>query len=260
MLRILKWIRLYKIHRNSSHGSIMKSPVFTVPVLFLVLLCVIMISGCTSDTGSSAVTTVPTTLPPASEAPVSTPATLATPVVTPSQIPGVVANDSGTQYLTYTNPSNQLTMSYPSGWQEQDVAPATCWAVRNYGDNTCNIVNFFSPTVNGTYNTFSIDVDNPTSSTLETYFNKATASIENQYPGMRIIKTSFQEEISGNKAYELVYNQAQEGEIRIPAIEEVTFANTNVPYIISYTSLEDPTFDYMVKSIQIATAAPTKSR
>jgi hypothetical protein len=174
-------------------------------------------------------------------------------------MPSAVATATATQYLTYTNPTYQLTMSYPSDWQEQDVAPANCLALRNYGDTTCNIVNFFSPTVNGTYNTFSIDVDNQSSSTLESYFNEATIAIENYYPGMKTVKTSFQEEISNNKAYELVYRQGQEDNSP-PAIEEVTFANTNVPYIISYTSLEDPTFDYMVKSIQIAAAVPTKSR
>lgn len=197
-------------------------------------MCVIMISGVTSNTGNSAVTTVPTTLP--------------------------VATAAGPQYLTYTNPTYQLTMSYPSDWREQDVAPATCLAARPYGKTTCNIVNFFSPTVNGKYTTFSIDVDNPTTSTLGTYFNNVTGAIENYYPGVQVVQTSLQEEISGNPSYELVYTTGQEGKTNpVPAIVEVTFGNTNVPYIISYSALDDQTFDYMVKSIQIATVPPHKA-
>jgi hypothetical protein len=217
----------------------MKKHILIAPVLFLVLVCVIMISGCTSNTGNSVVTTVPTTLP------AGTPAT----------------TSAGPQYLTYTNPTYQLTMSYPSDWQEQNVAPATCLAARPYGKTTCNIVNFFSPTVNGKYTTFSIDVDNPTTSTLATYFNNVTSAIENYYPGVQVVQTSFQEEISGNPSYELVYTTGQEGKTTpVPAIVEVTFGNTNVPYIISYSALDDQTFDNMVKSIQIATVTPTQGR
>ena len=41
----------------------MKSHIHILPILFLVLLCVIMISGCSSNTSSSTVTIVPTITP-----------------------------------------------------------------------------------------------------------------------------------------------------------------------------------------------------
>jgi hypothetical protein len=228
----------------------MKSPVFILPIPFLVLLCVIMISGCISNTSSSAVTVAPTVASTASPGSASAPSTA-------SQMSNAAATPTETQYLTYTNPKYHLTISYPADWQEQDIDPTNCWALRNYGETTCNIVNFFSPITGiGTYRTFSIDVDNPSTLTIENYFNKATGALETYYPGMQVVKTSFQQEISDNKAYELVFRKG-DADNSPPAIEEITFTENNVPYIISYNSLEDPEFNYMVKSIQIAAVSST---
>jgi hypothetical protein len=154
-------------------------------------------------------------------------------------------------------------MSYPSDWQAQEIDPSTCWAVRDYGKNTCNLVNFFSPTAaDGTYNTFSVDVDNPTTSTLEDYFNQVTSGVENSYSGMTVVKSYFQLKINDDKAYELIFRKGS-ASTAPPAIEVVTIGGNNVPYIITYKSLEDPIFQKMLESIQIpntTTSVTTKQR
>ncbi|MFZ1896639.1 hypothetical protein [Methanoregula sp.] len=232
----------------------MKSHIHILPILFLVLLCVIMISGCSSNTSSSTVTIVPTITPQTGANPASAPSTV-------NQMSNAAATPTETQYLTYTNPTYPLTMTYPADWQVQEVDPVNCWALRDYGSTTCNVVNFFSPTTEfGTYHTFSIDVDSPTTLTIEDYFNKDSGALETFYPGLQVVKTFFQQKVSNNKAYELFFRKGDENNAP-PAIEVVTITENNVPYIISYNALEDQEFDNMLKSIQIATvSSSTKQR
>jgi len=148
-------------------------------------------------------------------------------------------------------------MSYPADWQVQEIEPVNCWALRDYGKSTCNIVNFFSPNAaDGTYHTFSIDVDTPTTSTPENYFNQATGALENSYPGLQVVKTYFQLKISGNNAYELSFRKGNYDNSP-PAVEVITFTGNNVPYIFTYNSLEDPVFQQMLKSVQITTVSDT---
>jgi len=148
-------------------------------------------------------------------------------------------------------------MSYPADWQVQEVDPVNCWALRDYGRTTCNIVNFFSPTTAiGTYRTISIDVDSPTTLAMEDYFNKVAGALETTYPGLQVTKDYFQQKISNNKAYEIVFRKGDENNSP-PAIRVVTITENNVPYIISYNALEDHEFDNMLKSIQITTVSST---
>jgi len=232
----------------------MKHHILIIPILFLGLLFVILTSGCTSNTNSSAVTIMPTITPQTGANPAST-------LATTNQMSNAVSTSTETPYLTYTNPTYQLTMTYPADWQVQEVDPVNCWALRDYGSTTCNVVNFFSPTTEfGNYRTFSIDVDFPTTLTIEDYFNKDSGALETFYPGLQVVKTFFQQKVSNNKAYELFFRKGDENNAP-PAIEVVTITENNVPYIISYNALEDQDFDNMLKSIQIATASSaTKQR
>ena len=168
-----------------------------------------------------------------------------------NQSTNMTENATGSSYQIYSNPTYQITMSYPSDWQEQDVDPSSCRAPRDYGDNTCNIVNFFSPRASdGSYRVFSIDVGNPSLLPLQTYFNQMTFALENNYPGFQIAKNTAQQSISNNVACELEFHKGFQGNSPI-GIEILTFNQNNVPYIISYNSFEDQEFYNMIHSIQI---------
>ncbi len=168
-----------------------------------------------------------------------------------NQSTNMIENATGSSYQIYSNPTYQINMSYPSDWQEQDVDPSSCWAPRDYGDNTCNIVNFFSPSASdGSYRVFSIDVGNPSLLPLQTYFNQVTFALENNYPGFQIAKNTVQQSISSNLAYELEFHKGFQENSPI-GIEILTFDRNNVPYVISYNSFEDQEFYNMIHSIQI---------
>ena len=213
---------------------------FFLPVLLTVIVFASMSSGCTSTASSHAITTVPAGAPPAS------PSTAIT-----TQEATAVPTTTGESFLTYYNPSYQLTISYPADWQRKEADPATCWALRDYGKITCNIVNFTSPdTTDGSYRTFSINVDNVSTISHEKYFTQMTQTLENTYTGLQIIGTTTQDTISNERAFRIYFRK---GNGQAPcAIEDVTFTQNNIPYIISYNSMEDTQFDTMVHSLQIS--------
>ena len=168
-----------------------------------------------------------------------------------NQATNMIENTTESSYQIYSNPTYSINMSYPSDWQEQNVDPSLCWAPRDYGDNTCNIVNFFSPrTSDGSYRVFSIDVGNPSLLPLNTYFNQITLALENNYLGFHLANTNVQQSISNIVAYELVFRKGFQGNSPV-GIEIITFDQNNVPYIISYNSFEDQEFNNMIHSIQI---------
>jgi len=212
-------------------------------VLFLVFC-----AGCTSS---------PATVPTGNSV-------VATPVPTNIEVVTLAATNvpsTGTAYQTYTNPTYQFTMSYPADWQVNEISSGSCMAARDYGRTTCNVVNFFSPTAaDGTYQTFSVDVDSPTTLDLEDYFNKATGALENYYPGLHVTQAGFQLKVSDIKAYELEFQKGGERS-SAHAVEVITIADNKVPYIFTYNSMKDPALQDMLKSIRIsATSAVTKQR
>ena len=232
-------------------------------VMGILILIFIFCAGCSSFLGTGHVGIVTTTTPAPTTFPVTPTLSPTTFPVTTAPVPiaSAAATSTETPYLTYTNPSSQLTMSYPADWQVQEIDPINCWAVRDYGKNTCNIVNFFSPTTStGTYLTFSIDTDNPTTSNLEDYFNKVCGGLETTYPGLQVVHPFFQLKVSDNKAYELDYRKGDANNSP-PAVTVVALTGNNVPYIITYTSLDDTVFENMLKSMQIPnTSGVTKQR
>jgi len=55
-------------------------------------------------------------------------------------------------------------MNYPADWDKEELDEL---AMRDYGQETINIVNFFSPTINSDYATFNIDIDPKISTELD---------------------------------------------------------------------------------------------
>ncbi|MCX6697833.1 MAG: hypothetical protein NTV84_09860 [Methanoregula sp.] len=96
-----------------------------------------------------------------------------------------------------------VTVSYPNDWERQNVLTS---GVRDYGQNTVNIANFYSPNeIPGdtlSYNSLSIDVDQNVQADLDTYFNQATLAIGKTYdPQMEA--HSYSLKIAGYDSYEL---------------------------------------------------------
>ena len=153
-------------------------------IAIVVLIAVfVLFAGCTSHSTGKSATTV-----------TGTPARNST--------PAPVATSAGTvnESLPYG-----VTLLYPDTWTRQNVLTS---AVRDYGTNTINIANFFSPNAipgdNSSYNTLSVDLDLSPGSDFEAYFNKATLAIQKTYgTPLDLSVHSYTRDISGYKTYEL---------------------------------------------------------
>jgi len=148
--------------------------------IVLLLAFTVFCSGCTS----------PATPSPAPAAP---PATSA---------PAVTVTPAVEQMLT-ASLSSGVTISYPSDWERQDVLTT---GVRDYGRDTINLANFFSPLeIPGdprSYNALSIDVDKNPTGDFDAYFNQATLAVGKTY-GTQMEAHSYSLKISGYDSYEL---------------------------------------------------------
>jgi hypothetical protein len=170
-------------------------------VLALAVVFVILFMGCILPQQAPAQATAATPVPTAPAATVATEATSA-PIATASEVPTVTGN------LPYG-----VTIAYPQNWERKDVSTS---AVRDYGRNTVNIANFFSPDAipsdSESYTTLGIDIDqSPDTTDLEQYFNLATVGLGKYYgSSFDITKHSYQLKISGYKSYELDWQTKDE--------------------------------------------------
>jgi len=152
---------------------------FAGVILFLALS--VLFSGCTQpSTQGTAVTGAPTT----SITPLAPVQAAIAPMITASLPYGV-------------------NISYPNNWERQNVLTSN---VRDYGQNTINIANFYSPNeIPGdrlSYNSLSIDVDQNVQTDFDQYFNQATLAIGKTYdPQMQA--HSYSLKIDGYNSYEL---------------------------------------------------------
>jgi hypothetical protein len=110
----------------------------------------------------------------------------------PSQAPAVTAPTTGQASPAPVQPAGTslvpaslpygVTISVPGDWEKHDVLTT---GVRDYGKDTLNIANFFSPDeIAGdtqSYNSLSIDVDQNFQGDFTGYFNNATLALEDAY-------------------------------------------------------------------------------
>lgn len=155
--------------------------------IVLVLVGAVIIAGCTSP-ATPATPPQQTTVP----APVMTEQTV---IQTP--VPAATTTTSQPA-MTAVSLSNDVTLSYPSGW---NLEQPQVTAMRDYGRTTINIANFFSPVAPGVlspeldpdghpYTTISIDVDPQPVSDNEHYFNVASAAVLTTYGEVTITQTT----------------------------------------------------------------------
>jgi hypothetical protein len=160
--------------------SLHVSPVWYAGVIFLLALAVLF-TGCTQPSSQSTAVSV---------APTSAQASLST--VPTSVAPMNIAS------LPYG-----VTISYPMGWERQDVLTS---GVRDYGQNTVNIANFYSqneiPGDTLSYNSLSIDIDQNVAGDFDSYFNQATLAVGKTY-GTQMEAHSYSLKIAGYDSYEL---------------------------------------------------------
>ena len=103
-----------------------------------------------------------------------------------------------------------VTLSVPADWTRENVFTID---VRDYGTETINIANFYSPQTMPdnpeSYVSLSIDVDRNPGADFEGYFNNATLAIGHIY-GLpsQIEAHSYTIMISGYKSYELDFQSA----------------------------------------------------
>ena len=199
--------------------------------MILLLSLAVLSAGCTSPVAPAVpVTAAPTTVP----------------------VPAAPVQTTVVQVITTNLPSG-ITISYPSDWERQDVLTS---GVRDYGQDTVNIANFFSPNeIPGdprSYNSLSIDLDRNVAGDFDTYFNQATLAVGKTY-GTQMEAHSYTIKISGYDSYELDFQTRDvkgtyiftkvDGSIYIFA-----FKGPNKPLVV--TALSDEIVD-MYKSIQL---------
>ena len=204
----------------------------------ILLILLVLFAGCSTRTQTpqpTAVTNVPTSVP--SPAP-------STPQVQTTIIP---LTATPVQYQVYTDPTYPLTMDYPQGWVLNQ--PGDC-SLQDYGRTTCNIINFYSPD-NPAYRIFSVDVDPSPGSSLEDYFNEATATLSRNYAPVSNLRPTSLYHVSGYKAYRFDFVKPDN------SVEIAVFTITpdNKAYIFTYNTREDSDFDTMIQSVNITSAA-----
>ncbi len=212
--------------------------------VILILLCVSIFAGCASTNqgqGSSSQITPTTAQTQIIQTVVQT-----STVVQPSGTKTQVNTPTITSSLPYG-----LTISYPQDWTKQELQET---GVRDYGQNTINIANIFSPRDNpndlSSYATFSIDVDpNPSTEDLEQYFNLATVALQNYWgKPFEITKHDYQLKISNYKSYRLDYTTPKSGD------RTIIFTDAKgIYYIFSIKNQwdDDGWFENIYKSIKI---------
>ena len=182
----------------------------------LILVCAIIFAGCTSTT-----TPAPGTTPQM------------TPVPTPIQVQTSQTNAQTTVAPAITNTqvvttsaklAKGVTITYPQDWKKEELSVS---GLRDYGRETINIANFFSPDITpdralvaqpnvdkSTYTTLSIDVDPTPVSDFEQYFNLVAIKLQEKYGHIDITKHNYQLKISesdifpGYKSYQLDFDTA----------------------------------------------------
>lgn len=146
----------------------------------LALVCLILAAGCSSSTTQPTGGFATQTIAPA-------PVTSAQ---TPEQAPAAptVASTAATTAATAVpvktiSLSSDMTLAYPSDWEMETPGDT---ALRDYGQYTKNLANFYSPTVNGKYTTVSVDLDPQQVEDNDQYFNLATVAVQNYYGTIQI--------------------------------------------------------------------------
>lgn len=181
--------------------------------LVLVLVCVVLSSGCISSPKKA--TTVP-----------SSPLLTVTPEITENRMPVTSAPQSAfgdKSGMRTANLFGGITISYPTDWRKEETGISV---LSDYGRDVINIANFYSPDITSNrafaaspnpdtsgHTVLNVDVDPVAAPDFEQYFNLATIAVEKQYPDAEITKRNVVLKLSvtdtypaGYKAYELDFD------------------------------------------------------
>jgi len=245
---------------------------FYVTVIVILALGIFS-AGCTSNTSTSPVTPTVTPAPPLTPdqtvLPTTNPEATTTAIMAAASttIPASAATTQA-QYKTYTNSQYGISLLYPKGWEVEESGKL---AMRDYGRETTNVVNFFSPGKN-TYVTFSVDVDPTTTTDLEKYYNTAVLALQAYYPHWEMTKHSASMKVSDSNAYRIDYRVTHTDTNKLDYGVQVYTIVKGTPYIFTYQGNdllpEDEVFSAnldeaqdMIKSVKIAAVTnSTKSR
>lgn len=229
----------------------------------LILVLGIFVAGCTTTPATSPGTPSQTTVLTQNTPTPSSTTTLKTVTTLPA-----AATIPIVQHATYTNSPYGITMSYPKDWDAQEASDL---AVRDYGKDTINIVNFYSPGKDS-YVTFSVDVDPSTTTDLEKYYNTAIIALQATYPHWEMTKHNAQLKVSDNFAYRIDYRIPHEDSTKTDYGLQVYTIVKGTPYIFTYQAKDltptDETYTSnldeaqdMIKSVSINPVTVTaKSR
>ena len=260
-------------------GLIMKNRVkrilnFSLLAITLVILSIV-IAGCSSTSNQPAIQsssegTPVQTATTTTSAPITSTIIPITSVTTSAQLEMGIKSDTGTQiesttkvFKPFTNDLYRISMIYPADWEKEELEYLE---LRDYGQRTINIVNFFSPTRGSNYNTFSVDVDPNCKTDPDDYYNHAILALQTFYGRVVVTKHMSNWKISDQTAYRIDYlYYISETKQDQKAIFIVTKLDEDI-YIISFRGYDyvfDDNLDEaeaMLKSIKITPKTEEKHR
>jgi hypothetical protein len=241
------------------------------------VIVAVAIAGCTSTINQ------PTT----QLSPVDTPTQIATttlsasltttnsPIIpettTSKQLEMGTKSDTGAQiesttkfFKPFTNDEYKISMIYPADWEKEELYEVS---LRDYGQETINIVNFFSPTLNSEYATFSIDVHPKIDTELDDYYNHAIVALHLTDPQITRRMSNFN--IYAKTANRIDYLSCERSDNEVchktKNIKVFTYINKNI-YIFSFSGgydIYDDNLDEaeaMLKSVEIVPVTTEKHR
>ena len=238
---------------------------FSLLAITLVILSIV-IAGCSSTSNQPAIQsssegTPAQTATTTTSAPITSTIIPITSVTTSAQLEMGIKSDTGTQiesttkvFKPFTNDLYRISMIYPADWEKEELEYLE---LRDYGQRTINIVNFFSPTRGSNYNTFSVDVNPNCKTDPDDYYNHAILALQTFYGRVVVTKHMSNWKISDNTAYRIDFKYGDETSLYQKELLVVTTINDDI-YIISFKGSDtvyDDNLDEaegMMKSILIS--------
>jgi Tfp pilus assembly protein PilF len=164
-----------------------------------------------------------------------------------------------TGYLTYTNPTYNISINYPSDWTKEEGAGTTAASTGSFTDIVTFVPNKYVYDTNDPV-FLSVVIDTQPKSNLDSILKDQISSYKKTFKKIHIISSDTQSTLAGKPAYSLTMSANDNG-LPVKNLETGVLIGDSV-YYIQYEADQDkydiylPAVQNMVKSIQVSNPAP----